>query len=336
MVAKNNSARLALEALDARDVPSVVSPVHAKRYAVASGAGEPSQVSVYASGSNALLTTFMPFGKTYTGGVTVATGDVTGDGVDDVVVAAKTGSSAVKVFDGKTHKQVAAFEAFAGSKAGAFVALGDVTGDGRLDLIAGGTSTVRVFRGQELWRVAAELQSFGAAFTGGVRVAAGDVNGDGIADIITAPGAGYPAVVKVHTVAAKWGDTAGATFQSKVSTIGVGGPTDRGGVFVSAGDLDGDGRADIAVGRTVGSRATVTVFKGNQPNKVLLQAFGFQNTQPGGVPVALHDLDGDGRAEVIAGGGNGVSQVRVIGGRGGLQRSFMAFTPNYRGGVYVG
>ena len=81
--------------------------------------------------------------------------------------------------------------------------------------------------------------------------------------------------------------------------------------------------------------ACVSVYSGASKAK-LLDGFGFTATDPGGIPVAMRDLDGDGRAEVLAGGGAGVSQVRVLGGRGGLARSFMAFTPNYRGGVFVG
>lgn len=339
---------LHVETLEFRDMPStavIAQPaiddvVHARRFAVGSGAGQVAQVSVYESGTNALLTMFQPFGNTYTGGVTVATGDLTGDGIDDVVVAALSDSSRVALFDGATRKLAGEFEAFAGATTGAFLAIGDVTGDGRIDLIAGGTSTVRIFRGQDLWKgspkVAAEFQPFGASFTGGVRIAVGDLNGDGIADIVTAPGAGGPAAVHAYTTTKAWGDTEPSTYSAKLATITVGGPNDRGGVFVATGDFNGDGKADIAVGRVVAGRATVSVFQGNQPAKRLYQAFGFTSTEPGGVPVALRDLDGDGRAELLVGGGQGVSQVRVLSPFGGLARSFSAFPPNYTGGVFVG
>lgn len=336
-------SRLNLEALDLRDVPSVstiAEPLHPHRFAVASGAGQTAQVSVYESGTNSLLTTFQPFGKTYTGGVTVASGDLTGDGIDDVVVAATAGSSRVALFDGATRKLAGEFEAFAGSKTGAFIALGDVTGDGRLDLVAGGTTSIRIVRGQDLWKgppkIASEFQPFGSSFTGGVRIAVGDLNGDGIADIVAAPGAGGPATVHAYTTSKAWGDAGPTAFVSKLATITVGGANDRGGIFVSAGDFNGDGKADIAVGRVVAGRATVSVYQGNRPQSRLYQAFGFTNTAPGGIPLALRDLDGDGRAELLVGGGQGVSQVRVLSPYGGLTRSFSAFPPNYQGGVFVG
>ena len=340
--------RLHIESLELRDTPSAVPVeqppvdeiVHTRRFAIGSGAGQVAQVSVYERSTNALLTMFQPFGSSYTGGVSVATGDLTGDGIDDVVVAAQSGSSRVALFDGATQKVVGEFEAFAGAKSGAFIAIGDMTGDGRIDLVVGGASTVRIFRGQDLWKgspkIAAQLQPFGAAFSGGVRVAVGDLNGDGIADLVAAPGAGAPPIVHSYITKSAWGDTAPTTFEYRQTTISVGGPLDRGGVFVSTGDFNGDGKADIAVGRVVAGRATVSVLQGNLPSRRLFQAFGFTSTEPGGVPVSLRDLDGDGRSELLVGGGQGVSQVRVLSPYGGLARSFLAFAPYYTGGVFVG
>jgi FG-GAP-like repeat len=343
MMLVNQSVRFKLEHLEARDVPSapIARPeFHPDRFAVASGVGPIAQVGVYESGTNALLTMFQPFGSSYAGGVSVASGDLTGDGIDDVVVAAINGRSRVALFDGASRKVIGEFEAFAGSTGGVAIAIGDVTGDGRIDLVAGAGGTIRIYRGQDLWKgepkIAAELRPFGDAFTGGVRVAAGDLNGDGIADIVATPGAGLAAVVHSYTTLAKWGDTAPSSYQARLSTISIGGPNDRGGAFVSAGDFNGDGKADIAVGRVVAGRATVSVFQGDRLQKRLYQAFGFTNTEPGGVPVSLRDLDSDGRAELLVGGGQGVSQVRVLSPFGGLTRSFSAFPPNYTGGVFVG
>jgi hypothetical protein len=62
----------------------------------------------------------------------------------------------------------------------------------------------------------------------------------------------------------------------------------------------------------------------------------------GGVRVALGDVTGDGVSDIIAAAGSGsIPHVRVFDGRTGAQisgplGSFLAFTPDFRGGVNVG
>ncbi len=84
-------------------VPPAVPPVAPATdlFAVATGPGTPVQVNVFEPNGR-LRFRFQPFGG-FAGGATVATGDVTGDGVDDVIVAAGPGGgSVVKGFDGAT------------------------------------------------------------------------------------------------------------------------------------------------------------------------------------------------------------------------------------------
>ncbi|MEX0645292.1 MAG: VCBS repeat-containing protein, partial [Parvularculaceae bacterium] len=85
-----------------------------------------------------------------------------------------------------------------------------------------------------------------------VFVAAGDVNGDGMADIITGAGAGAGPHVKVFDGAT------GAELRSFMAYA----PTFTGGVFVAAGDVNGDGMADIITGADAGAAPHVKVFDG--------------------------------------------------------------------------
>jgi len=127
-------------------------------------------------------------------GTTVAAGDLTGDGVPDTVVGAGAGGPpVVKVIDGKTGQPVKAFMAFeVGFQGGVTVAVGDVNGDGVADIVVGagpgGGPHVKVFDGKS-GALIASWTAFDASFKGGVRVAAGDVNGDGKADITVTAGA---------------------------------------------------------------------------------------------------------------------------------------------------
>ena len=193
---RTRHARLALESLDRRIVPTVM-----HLYAVGQDIGGASIVQAY-NEDGSLNRSFSPFGPGFSGGVRVATGDVTGDGTDDLVVAPGIGGGPeVKVFDGATGLIVRDFFAYESSfRGGVNVAAGDVNGDGKADVVTGtgvgGGPRVQVFDGA----TGAELANFFAynsSVRSGVNVAAGDLHGDGTADIVTGVGPGGGPNVRV-------------------------------------------------------------------------------------------------------------------------------------------
>ena len=150
-----------------------------------------------------------------------------------------------------------------------------MNGDGRADIITGlgqgFASHVKVFDGTNL----TPLDSFFAygEFSGGVYVAAGDVNGDSLADIITGAGVGGGTHVKVFS-----GDGSGELY-SFLAYPGV-----NNEVRVGAGDVNGDGYADIITGLGAGNASHVKVFSG--VNLDLLQSFFAYGSYLGGIYVA--------------------------------------------------
>jgi hypothetical protein len=137
-------------------------------------------VRVFSGNGGTELLSFFAFDPGFTGGVRVATCDLTGDGVPDIVAAAGPGGGAhVRTFDGVTGTPLAGpigsfFPYDPGYLGGTYVACADVDGDGTPDIITGtgvgGAPHVRVWSGA----TGGEIFGFFAydpGFTGGVFVA---------------------------------------------------------------------------------------------------------------------------------------------------------------------
>jgi hypothetical protein len=109
-----------------------------------------------------------------------------------------------------------------------------------------------------------------------------------------------------------------------------------GGVRVAAGDVNGDGKADIITAPGSGGAPTVKVFDGATGN--LIRSFSaYGNGFTGGVFVAAADVNGDGKADIITGeGSGGRPQVKVFdGATGKTLSSFLAYDNAFAGGVRV-
>jgi hypothetical protein len=174
------------------------------------------------------------------------------------------------------------------------------------------------------------LTPYSPNFRGGVRVATGDVNRDGVQDIITAPGAGGGPHIMVFD--GRSGNILHSFFAYD--------PRFSGGVFVAAGDVNGDGRADIITAPGAGGGPHVRVFSGLD-RQVLTEFFAYSPNYQGGVHVAAGNVDGAGFADIITGTDfGGGPHIRVFSGQTGQQvagaiGSFFAYNPAFVGGVWV-
>lgn len=298
---------------------------------VGADAGGGPHVIVYDQ-TGAVQFSFYAYAANFKGGVRVAAGDVTGDGVPDIVTAAGPGGGPhVKVFDGVTGTEVRSFFAYVSTfTGGVFVAAADVDNDGFADIItgadAGGGPHVQVFSGKDN-SVLYSFFVYDASFRGGVRVAGGDVDGDHKADIITGAGAGGGPHVKVFS-----GDN-GVILR----TFFAFDPSFLGGVYVSAADINNDSKADLIVGAGAGSNPTVKVFNGT--TLATLKSFdAYAASFAGGVRVGVADANGDGRLDLLTGAGpGGGPHVQAFDTTSFSSiRSFYAFDPGFLGGVNVG
>ena len=272
---------------------------------IAAGSGQGGLVSIFNANGTPRLT-FAPYGTGYQGAINVAQGDVNGDGVADLVTGTGAGVAPhVLVLDGNTLAVISSFYAYAEQFLGGVrVAAGDVDGNGKAEVVTGtgpgSAPNVCVFNGT----TGATQQSFYAyapEYLGGINVAAGDVTGDGKADIITGSGVGVSPHVVVFDSA-----TAQAIYSFYAYL-----PQFKGGVNVGAGDVDGDGKADILTGAGPGGDPHVKVFSGaDGTQKQSFDAFAVDFN--GGVSVASADLNQDGKADIIAGTQTQSAQVKAF------------------------
>jgi uncharacterized repeat protein (TIGR01451 family) len=290
--------------------------------------------------TRAQLASFFAYDPQFGGGVTVACGDVTGDGVAEIITGAGAGGGphvrAFRLASGGLT-EVASFFAYDPAFAGGVtVAVGDVTGDGVAEIItgagAGGGPHVRAFSLASGGPT--EVASFFAydpAFAGGVTVAVGDVTGDGVADIITGAGAGGGPHVRAFSLAS------GAPVE--VASFFAYDPAFAGGVTVAVGDVTGDGLGDIVTGAGAGGGPHVRAFSlaSGGPTEAA-SFFAYDPAFPGGVFVAVGDLNDDGVADIITGAGpGGGPHLQVFDGATlAPLASFFAYDPAFSGGVRVG
>ena len=155
------------------------------------------------------LSSFFAFDPAFRGGVEVATGDLNGDGIDDLIVSAGSGANAhVKVFNGNAvtrggfngnaiGDQLASFFAYnTGETNGVRVAAGEIDADGIIKLVtapASGSTLVKVF--DLSGGTAVQTKNFFAGDSKdarGLYVAVGDLNNDFLDDIVVGSGSGTP------------------------------------------------------------------------------------------------------------------------------------------------
>ena len=243
------------------------------------------------------------------------------------------------------------FLAYGTSKWGVNVAAGDTDGDGYDEIITGAGPGavfgphVRAFDFDGSAPVTAipgvSYFAYGT-LKYGVNVAAGDIDGDGFDEILT--GAGPGAVFGPHVRG--WNvDGATASAMPGVSYFAYG--TLKYGVNVAAGDLDGDGLAEIITAPGPSGLFGAHIRGWNVDGTVsAMPGFSFfawpsGQSMFGARIFAGADLDGDGRDDLVAGAGpdpeaaTPVNVYRYTGGEASLWFSLDAFPAGTTAGASV-
>jgi hypothetical protein len=206
---------------------------------------------------------FFAYEDTFTGGVYVAAGKVTGSERAEIVTGPGPGRPPlVRVIDGVTQTEVASFFAYDPAfQGGVRVAVCGVDGDGQAEIITapgpGGGPDVRVYGLTEFGVVMkAAFFAYDPAFTGGVYVACGVFDGTGRGRIVTGAGEGGGPHVRTWSV----DPVSGAVTEFVPGGFLAYAPSFTGGVRVAAGDVDGSGLAHIITAAGPGGGPHVQTF----------------------------------------------------------------------------
>jgi hypothetical protein len=254
----------------------------------------------------------------------VTIGDVNGDGKLDVAVASANWSTVAVLLgagDGSFGPQTAYL---AGNTPWA-MAMADLNDDGRSDLVVtnDGSSSVSVLLGNSDGTMSARTEF--PTSDNSRAVAIGDLNGDGIADLAVAGGPNGAGTVSVLL------GTGGGAFGLKTEFPCGGGP-----LGVAIGDVNGDGRPDLATANNgFGSGNTASVLLGSGDGSFGPNVEFQTGTHPQSIAIA--DLNADGKQDLAVGNfdaGWAVSTVSVLFGHG--DGTFAARTNFAVGGSPVG
>ncbi len=292
------------------------------------------QLIATVAGTASAPTTITPFLGSDSN-VRSTTGDVNGDGIDDIISVTGPGTPIrFTVISGVDHTTVLipSTAPFVGSESftgGGFVSSGDFNRDGRDEIVVspdqGGGPRITVFTlvGTTPTVVANFFGITGDPnFRGGVRTAVGDVNRDGTPDLAVAAGfLGGPRIAIFN------GTTViGATQTKLVNDFfafpGTDSVTLRNGSFVAIGDLNGDGFGDLIFGGGPGGAPRVFALNGQLISAGTIEAayaspianffVAGNSLDRGGIRVAATNADGDIRADLVVGSGEGVAaRVRI-------------------------
>jgi hypothetical protein len=170
------------------------------------------------------------------------------------------------------------------------VAIGDLSGDGKPDLVTAnyvedGAVSVLLNRGDGSFRAKLDFRTGGGPFS----VAIGDLNGDGKLDLATANE--YNPDANTVSVLLNRGD---GSFQARRDYA-----TGRSPSSVAIGDLNGDGKLDLATANELAHTVSVLLNRGDGSFQAKLDSpAGYGGPGLGPYSLAIGDLNGDRRPDL--------------------------------------
>jgi len=208
----------------------------------AQGRGGWPLVKIFDGYGNVINEGFYVLDGKFTGGVNLSCGDLHGDGISEIVVAAMAGGGPhvlAYTLDGTVLANFMAYDA--GFRGGINVSTMDMDGDGRDEIVTGpqfGAPHIQIFqiRSNDIHRLSPGFFAFNTDYRGGVDVGGVDIDGDGVRELLVGVGVDATSFVKVYNI------------QEEIRNEFYAFPSSyTGGVQVGGADVDNDGVEEIIV-----------------------------------------------------------------------------------------
>ncbi|MCK5598487.1 gliding motility-associated C-terminal domain-containing protein [bacterium] len=289
-----------------------------------------------------------------TKGVNVTTGDIDGNGVEEIIVSkiSKDGNdSYIDIYSFYTMEKLISFCAFGVNNYGCAIAAGDIDGDGVDEIIAGKGHHLNYYAKVKIFKIektdssynATETKSF-FAFSNdikhGANVSCGDVDDDGVDEIIVGkgPGASNDSRINIFSY-----ENINEDYPSPEKSFFAFGDIVTSGVYLSCGNISGKNYEEIVCskGEVQGNDSNIRVYDIlNMDSAYPVPIYNFNAYLAPNTNGCIHDcgdIDLDGYDEIVTSPGAGslaANRIKIF-QKDELEGRFYAYDQCKAGGISV-